>query len=146
MSNALPAYHAGVSDDTGDRLILAAISGAAAHHCPLSRLYPHGEDQAVSDVRQAARGRSDLLARYAGHCLGLSAVQPVDAFAAQLVAQASLAARAGADMDQVARWIEGGIATGEIASAAHRPRCRWPRRRQRTAAMPGGRLNGGWAI
>jgi hypothetical protein len=62
---------AGVQDY---RLILAAISGAASHHCPLPGLYPDRQDQAIREVRDAARGRSDLLAEYAGHALGLSVV------------------------------------------------------------------------
>ena len=37
----------------------------------------------------------------------------VDQLAAQLVGQASLAARAGADMDQVGRWITVGIKRGQ---------------------------------
>jgi uncharacterized protein with PhoU and TrkA domain len=66
--------------------------------------------------------RADLLAQYAGNCLGLSPVQRVDQLAAQLMAQASLAARAGADMKQVTRFIAAGNATGKYALASHRPR------------------------
>jgi hypothetical protein len=105
-----------------DRLILADIAGSTARHTPLSGWLSDGDVRAVADVAAAARGRADLLAWYAGHCLGLSAVEPVDQFAVQLVAKASLSARAGADMDQVARWIPEGTARGEHISASQRPR------------------------
>jgi hypothetical protein len=49
-------------------------------------------------------------------------VELVDQQAAQLVAQASLAARAGADMDQVARWIPVGIKRAADVQASHTPR------------------------
>lgn len=84
--------------------------------------YPRGEDAAIAEVRAAARGRADLLAEFAGTCLGLSVVELVDQLAAQLVAQASLAARAGADMDAVGRWIPEGIKRAEDIHASHRPR------------------------
>ena len=102
-----------MSDDARDRLILAEISGVTSRHRPLSGRYPQGEAAAISEVRSVARGRADLLARFAGTSLGLSVVHPVDQLAAQLVAQASLAARAGADMDAVGRWIPVGVARGE---------------------------------
>jgi hypothetical protein len=60
-----------------------------------------------------ARGRADLLAEFAGTCLGLSVVELADQLAAQMVAQASLAAPAGADMEQVPRWIPVGAKRGE---------------------------------
>lgn len=66
-------------------------------------------------------GRADLLAQFAGTALGLSVVELVDQLAAQMVAQASLAARAGADLDQVARWIPVGVKRGEDIQAS---RCR----------------------
>jgi hypothetical protein len=89
---------------------------------PLSGQYPLGEAAAIAEVGAVARGRADLLAQFAGMCLGLSAVELVDQLAAQLVGQASLAARAGADMDQVARWIPVGVAQGEAADASRRTR------------------------
>lgn len=106
-----------MSDEARDRLIIAEIAGAVAHHAPLSGPFPYGEETALAAVWSVARGRRDLLARYAGWHLGLSVTQPVDQLAAQLVAHASLAARAGADMDEVARWIPEGIARGEKARA-----------------------------
>jgi hypothetical protein len=47
-------------------------------------------------------------------------VELVDELAAQLVAQASLAARAGADMDQVARWIPAGVKRAEDIQASRK--------------------------
>lgn len=112
----------GMADETRDRLIIADISGVAGRHTPLSGWLPQGDAQAIAEVAAVARGRADLLAQYAGFCLGLSLTQPVDQIAGQLVAQASLAGRAGADMQQVTRWIPEGIARGEQINEAHRPR------------------------
>lgn len=111
-----------MSEDARDRLILAAIAGTAARHIPLSGAYRFGEAAAIAELRHEAGGRADLLAEFAGHRLGLSLLEPVDQIAAQMVAQASLAAMAGADLDQVARWIPGGLARAEQIHAAHRPR------------------------
>ena len=107
-----------MGDVEGDRLIVAEIAGVTRRHLPLSGQYPHGEAAAIADVRAVARGRADLLAQFAGTYLGLSAVQLVDQLAAQMVAQASLAARAGADMDLVARWIPVGVKRGEDVLAS----------------------------
>ena len=65
-----------------------------------------------------APGRADLLAQFAGTYLGVSLTDPVDQFAAQRVGQASVAARAGADMDAIARWISVGEARGETIQAS----------------------------
>jgi hypothetical protein len=88
---------------------------------PLSGPYPFGEQSAIAEVRLEARGRADLLA---GMHLGLSITEPVDQIAAQMIAQASLGARAGADMEPVARSIPTGVARGEQIHAAHRVRRR----------------------
>jgi hypothetical protein len=85
---------------------------------PLSGAYPYGEAPAIAGVRGVADGRADLLAEFAGSCLGLSVVELVD----QLAAKASLAARAGADIDAVARWITVSVKRGETIDASHRPR------------------------
>ncbi len=62
----------------------------------------------------------DQLAGVARTYLCLSVVECVDRLAAQQVAQASLAARAGADMDQLARWISVGVERGETIQASRR--------------------------
>jgi hypothetical protein len=49
-------------------------------------------------------------------------VELVDQLAAQMIGQPSLALRAGADMDQVARWTPIGVAWGETIDASRRPR------------------------
>ena len=85
---------------------------------PLPGPYPYGEDAAIAAVRAVARARADLLAEFAGICLGLSVVELVDELAAQLVGQAAPAARAGADMDQVARWIPAGVKRAEDVQAS----------------------------
>jgi hypothetical protein len=110
----------GESARARDRLILAELSGVTMRHMPLSGAYPQGEDAAVAEVRAVARGRADLLAQLAGTYLGLSVTQPVDQLAAQLVAQASLAARAGANMDAVAGWIAVGVKRGDDIRASRR--------------------------
>jgi hypothetical protein len=104
----------------GDWPIIAEIAGVTARHVPLSGAYPHGEVAAVADVQAVARGRADLLAQFAGTYLGLSLTQLVDQLAAQMVAQASLAARAGADMDQVSLWITAGVQRGEDIQVSRR--------------------------
>jgi hypothetical protein len=109
-----------MTDVEGDRLIVAEIAGVTRGHVPLSGQYPRGEEAAVADVRAVARGRADLLAQFAGTYLGLSAMQLVDQRAAQMVAQASLAARAGADMDQIGPWISVGVERGETIQASRR--------------------------
>jgi hypothetical protein len=109
-----------VNDEARDRLVIAEIAGTAGRHTPLSGWLPYGDAKAIAEVADAAQHRADLLAKYAGWCLGLSLVQMVDQLGAQLVAQASPAARAGADMEQVAGWIPQGIARGEQISARYR--------------------------
>lgn len=99
--------------------MLAEVAGTTLRHTPLSGSYPRGEDAAIAEVRAVARGRADLLAELAGTYLGLSLLHPVDQIAAQLVGQASLAARAGADMDRVAQWIAVGVKRGEDIRARH---------------------------
>jgi hypothetical protein len=111
-----------MGDTAADRLIIADVSGVSARHMPLSGPYPNGDDAAIGEVRAVARGRADLLAQFAGTCLGQSIVLPVDQLAAQLVGQASLAARAGADMDLVARWIPVGVKRGEDIRASRQSR------------------------
>jgi hypothetical protein len=107
-----------MGDAAADRLIVAEITGVTSRHVPLSGAYPDGEPAAIAAVRAAARDRPDLLARFAGTCLGLAVTHPVDQLAGQLVGQASLAARAGADMDQVARWIPAGVKRAEDIRAS----------------------------
>ena len=80
---------------SADRPISARISGATAHHCPLSGWLPYGETVAVADVADAASGRADLLAQHAGLCLGLVEAEQIDAYAAHRLAMASLCALAG---------------------------------------------------
>jgi hypothetical protein len=96
----------------------------ASRHVPLSGPYPLGEAAAIAEVRAVARGRADLLAQFAGTRLGLSVLEPVDQLAAKKIAEASLAARAGADMDQVAQWIAVGLKRGEDIHASRQPRQR----------------------
>jgi serine/threonine protein kinase len=91
----------------------------AALRDALSGPYPKGEAGAIAEVRAVARGRADLLAQLAGIYLGLSFTQPVDQLAAQMVAQASLAARSGAEIDRVGRWIPVGVKRGEDIQPAH---------------------------
>jgi len=111
-----------MGDTAVDRLIIAEISGVTGRHMPLSGPYPYGEAAAIADVRAVAHGRADLLAQFAGTSLGLSVVELVDQLAAQLIGQASLAAKAGADMDQIARWIQAGIKRGADIHASRSTR------------------------
>jgi hypothetical protein len=110
----------GGSDREQDRLILAHLAGVTRRHTPLSGGYPLGEAAAIAEVRTVSRGRADLLAELAGTYLGISLTHPVDQTAAQLVRQANLAARAGANIDEVGRWIPIGAKRGEEILASRR--------------------------
>jgi hypothetical protein len=101
-----------------DRLTLATINGTVRRHCPLSGPYPHGEQIAIAEVRSAAQGRADLLAEIAGLSLGLAAEEPMPEIAAQRMHEANLAALAGADLSQVARWIPEGCRRAQFAQAS----------------------------
>jgi hypothetical protein len=119
---AIGRARSGGSDRNRDRLHLAVVSGTIARHVTLSGTYPYGEDAAIAEVRAAARGRADLLAELADTYLGISVTHPVDQTAAQLVRQANLADRAGANIDEVGRWIPVGLKRGEDILASRQPR------------------------
>jgi hypothetical protein len=70
----------------------------------------------------AAPQSSALPAEFAGTALGLSVVELVDQVAAQMVTQASLAARAGADLALVAGWIPVGVKRAEDIQASRSTR------------------------
>jgi hypothetical protein len=113
-----------MADTAADRLIIAEISGVASRHMPLPGAFPDGEAAAIAEVRAVPRGRADLLAQFAGTVLGLSVLEPVDQLAAQKLAEASLAGRAGADMHLVARWVAVGVKRGEDIQLSRQPRQR----------------------
>jgi hypothetical protein len=83
----------------GDRLIVAEIAGITPATC-----------------RCPARTRS---AKPWQSPKSLSLTQLVDQLAAQLGRPGSLAARAGADMGQVAQWIPVRVKRGEDIQACH---------------------------
>jgi hypothetical protein len=111
----------GGSNREHDRLLLAEVAGVSARHVPLSGLYPYGEAAAIAEVRSAAGDRAGLLAEFAGVRLGLSVTHPVDQIA-EFILHASLAAKAGADMDAVGRWITVGLKRGGDILASRQPR------------------------
>lgn len=83
-----------------DRVLVARLNGTAV------RLARAGGsiNEAVAELRDLASGRPDLLAEEAGLMLGSRSVDldPGDGFVA-----AGLLMLAGADHNQIARWVEG---------------------------------------
>jgi hypothetical protein len=84
-----------------DRILCARLSGTA------TRLARAGGpiDEAVAELRALAAGRGDLLAEQAGIAVGAWSVR---AGTADELLAAGLLVLAGADHDQIGRWIEVG--------------------------------------
>lgn len=95
----------GVPDGDGDGLTLARIATAAGRHARGPALTGEQEAAALAELAEAAGGRMDLLAQWAGLALGWHEHGP-DAPVYLQVAQ--LCITAGADLALVRRWIEEG--------------------------------------
>ena len=85
-----------------DRILCAQLSGVAKSHARRLGLSGAGWDAAVTELRELAAGRADLLARLAGLSEGFGRGQPDEASA---LTMAALARDAGADPDQIPAWI-----------------------------------------
>jgi hypothetical protein len=106
-------YSAVMTGPDPDRLLYAQIAGAAARHAQ-AWLTADEEAAAVTELRQAAAGRTDLLAECAGTALGFGEGGQE---AAQYRQIAELCIAAGADQKLIERWIAVGRQRADIARA-----------------------------
>jgi len=96
-----------------DRLRYAQIAGAAARHAR-AWLTPDEEAAAVTELKQAAAGRADLLAECAGTALGFGEGGQ-DAARYRQIAELCIAA--GADRTLIERWTAVGRQRAAVARA-----------------------------
>jgi hypothetical protein len=87
-----------------DDLIVAALHGAASRHAGWTAPEGTARRAAVTELREIAGGRADLLSQVAGLLLGYAphgdAMHRHNRIAAELLIEA------GADQDTVRKWIE----------------------------------------
>jgi hypothetical protein len=95
-----------------DRLLYATLAGAAARHAGRGELTPEQEAAAVTELRELAGHRPDLLAHRAGTAIGFGESQ-YDAVVYRLIAD--LCRQAGADESLIPAWIEVGRRRAELA-------------------------------
>ncbi|HEY7144222.1 MAG TPA: hypothetical protein VH637_08245 [Streptosporangiaceae bacterium] len=88
-----------------DRTLFAQIAATAARHARGRPLSAAEEGTAAEELAQAAQGRADLLAQYAGLALGCHE-HAADAARYRQAAQLCLAA--GADISLIPAWIDEG--------------------------------------
>jgi hypothetical protein len=98
-----------------DRILVAQITGTARHHARWRDLTADEETAAVTELRELAAGRSDLLAEVAGLLLGF---HEGDLEEPRASSAANLCMKAGVDQDLVANWITEGRSR---ATAARMP-------------------------
>jgi hypothetical protein len=104
-----------------DHLTVARLTGAARRHAPWREPTEAETAAAVEELREIARGRSDLLAEVAGLLLGFYR-RSEEELKARAAARYCVAA--GADPDLIPKWIEVGrsraAAAREPPAAGHR--------------------------
>ena len=88
-----------------DRILVAQLTGTAGHHARWRELTGDEEAAAVSELRELADGRGDLLAEVAGIFEGTSEGELNEPLARQC---ARLCRMAGADPEAIPAWIEEG--------------------------------------
>jgi hypothetical protein len=88
-----------------DRILVAQLTGTAGHHAKWRELTGDEEAAAVSELRELADGRGDLLAEVAGIFEGTSEGELSEPIARQ---SARLCRMAGADPEAIPAWIEEG--------------------------------------
>jgi hypothetical protein len=88
-----------------DRILVAELTGTARHHARWRELAQDEQDAAVTELRELAGGRADLLAEVAGIFEGASDGELDEPLARQA---AQLCLLAGADETLVPQWIEEG--------------------------------------
>ena len=98
-----------------DRILVAQLTGTAGHHARWRELTGDEEAAAVSELRELANGRADLLAEVAGILEGASEGELNEPIARQ---SAWLCRKAGADPEAIPAWIEEGRRRKANASPA----------------------------
>ena len=98
-----------------DRLLVAQLTGTARHHARWRGLTQDEQAAAVTELRELAAGRADLLAQVCGIFQGASEGRPDEPLARQA---ATLCRLAGADDALVPQWAAEGR---RRAQAARRP-------------------------
>ena len=88
-----------------DRILVAQLHGEARHHAKWRELTEAEETAAVTELRDLADGRADLLAEVAGILEGASEGELDEPLARQA---AMLCRKAGADEGAIPAWIEAG--------------------------------------
>ena len=106
-----------------DRILVAQLTGTARHHARWRELTGDEEAAAVTELRELAVGRADLLAEVAGILEGTSGGELDEPLARQA---ADLCRKAGADLEAIPRWAEEG--RRRAASARMPPHSSQPRR------------------
>jgi hypothetical protein len=88
-----------------DRILVAQLTGTARHHARWRELAQDEQDAAVTELRELAGGRGDLLAEVAGIFEGASEGELDEPLARQA---AHLCRLAGADETLIPPWIAEG--------------------------------------
>ena len=117
-----------------DRLLVAQLTGTARHHARWRDLTADEQAAAVTELRELAAGRADLLAQVAGIFEGASAGRHDEPLARQA---ATLCRLAGADDALIPQWAAKDGA-GPTPHASRRTAAGQPDRPRRisTAATP----------
>ena len=105
-----------------DRILVAELTGTARHHARWRELAQDEQDAAVTELRELAGGRADLLAEVAGIFEGASDGELDEPLARQA---AHLCRLAGADETLIPQWIAEG--RRRAGAARMRPHSGQPR-------------------
>ena len=95
-----------------DRILVAQLTGTARRHARWRELTQDEQYAAVTELRDLAGGRADLLAEVAGIFEGASEGELDEQFARQA---AQLCRLAGADETLIPRWIAEGRRRAEVS-------------------------------
>ena len=95
-----------------DRILVAQLTGTARHHARWRELAQDEQDAAVTELRELAGGRADLLAEVAGIFEGASDGELDEPLARQA---AHLCRLAGADETLIPQWIGEGRRRAGVA-------------------------------
>jgi hypothetical protein len=106
-----------------DRILVAQLTGTARHHARWRELTQDEQDAAVTELRELAGGRADLLAQVAGIFEGASDGELDEPLARQA---GQLCRLAGAEETLIQQWIAEGRRRAEVARM--RPHSGQPRR------------------
>jgi hypothetical protein len=98
-------YSREMAEAADDRILLARIASAASRHARHRLLSETEHHTAVTELAEIALGRADLLAECAGLNIGS---HDGDLDEAHYLRAAQLCIDAGADAEQIPRWINEG--------------------------------------